>query len=201
MGEVCLHRVFRASYGNQLEVDLIAILGGRHCYVGAWQRLRPNESEEHDEMMTSARVAQEVCEPLIGIQYLLCSRLGDTANGHHIHPGRSFHCLWPTLHPVAPCLAQNRCKKGAQEQPTVKVYWHLEDESARAGRALKAFLALTTTREAAQNLRNYFEIAWKTANAETAVKVAGATAQHCIVMHGESTFLSGEGRNLDYDQE
>ena len=39
------------------------------------------------------------------------------------------------------------------------------------------------------------------ANAETAVKVAGATAKHCIVIHGVSTFLSGEGRNLDYDQE
>ena len=36
---------------------------------------------------------------------------------------------------------------------------------------------------------------------KTAVKVAGATAKHCIVIHGESTFLSGEGRNLDYDQE
>ena len=36
MGEVCLHRIFRACYGNQLEVDLIAILGGRHCYIGAW---------------------------------------------------------------------------------------------------------------------------------------------------------------------
>ena len=36
VGEVCLHRIFRASYGNQLEVNLIAILGGRHCYVGAW---------------------------------------------------------------------------------------------------------------------------------------------------------------------
>ena len=39
------------------------------------------------------------------------------------------------------------------------------------------------------------------ANAETAVKVAGATAKHCIVIHGVSTFLSGEGRHLDYDQE
>ena len=36
---------------------------------------------------------------------------------------------------------------------------------------------------------------------QTAVKVAGATAKHCIVIHGDSTFLSGEGRNLDYDQE
>ena len=46
-----------------------------------------------------------------------------------------------------------------------------------------------------------FSIAEKKANAETAVKVAGATAKHCIVIHGVSTFLSGEGRHLDYDQE
>ena len=38
-------------------------------------------------------------------------------------------------------------------------------------------------------------------NAETAVKAAGATARHCIVIHGQSTFLSGEGQNLDFDQE
>ena len=38
------------------------------------------------------------------------------------------------------------------------------------------------------------------AEANTA-KVAGATARHCIIIHGESTFLSGEGRNLDCDQE
>ena len=59
----------------------------------------------------------------------------------------------------------------------------------------------STTREGATNLRNYFSIAGKKANAETAVKVAGATAKHCIVIHGVSTFLSGEGHNLDYDQE
>ena len=53
----------------------------------------------------------------------------------------------------------------------------------------------------ATNPRNYFSIAGKKANAETAVKVAGATAKHCIVIHGDSTFLSGEGRNLDCDQE
>ena len=55
--------------------------------------------------------------------------------------------------------------------------------------------------EGATNLRNCFYIAGKKANAETAVKVAGATAKHCIIIHGDSTFLSGEGRNLDFDQE
>ena len=81
------------------------------------------------------------------------------------------------------------------------MYQHLEDELTRAEAGNDGILALTTTREGAQNLRNYFDIAGKKANAETAVKVAGATAKHCIVTHGESTFLSGEGRNLDYDQE
>ena len=92
-------------------------------------------------------------------------------------------------------------RKKPKNNPTARVYQHLEDELTRAGAGNEGILALTTTREGAQNLRNYVEIAWKTANAETAVKVAGATAKHCIVTHGESTFLSGEGCNLDYDQE
>ena len=81
------------------------------------------------------------------------------------------------------------------------MYQHIEDQLTRAGSAADDILALTTTREGATNLRNYFSIAGKKANAETAVKVAGATAKHCIVIHGVSTFLSGEGRRLDYDQE
>ena len=83
----------------------------------------------------------------------------------------------------------------------MRVYQHLEDQLAKAGSDTEDILALTTTREGATNLRNYFSIAGKKANAETAVKVAGATAKHCIVIHGVSTFLSGEGRHLDYDQE
>ena len=83
----------------------------------------------------------------------------------------------------------------------MRVYQHLEDQLTKAGADNDGILALTTTREGAQNLRNYFTIVGTKANAETAVKVAGATAKHCIVIHGESTFLSGEGRNLDYDQE
>ena len=149
---------------------------------------------------TSARVAQEVYEPLIGI--LLCSWLGDTwqigttsiREDHLIASGLRF-VQWRHASPNIDA------RKEPKNNPTVKVYQLLEDELARARAGTEGILALTTTREAALNLRNYFEIAWKTANAETAVKVAGATAQHCIVIHGVSTFLSGEGRNLDYDQE
>ena len=88
-----------------------------------------------------------------------------------------------------------QAKQNPKNDPTVQVYQHIEDSDT------DDILALTTTREGATNLRNYFTIAGKKANAETAVKVAGATAKHCIVIHGVSTFLSGEGRHQDYDQE
>ena len=94
-----------------------------------------------------------------------------------------------------------QAKQNPKNDPTVRVYQHIKDQLTRAGSEADNILALTTTREGATNLRNYFTIAGKKANAETAVKVAGATAKHCIVIHGDSTFLSGEGRNLDYDQE
>ena len=88
-------------------------------------------------------------------------------------------------------------RNNPRNDPTVQVYQHLEDKLAKAEADTDDILALTTTREGATNLRNCFTIAGKKADAETAVKVAGATAKHCIV-HGVSTFLSGEGHNLDY---
>ena len=152
---------------------------------------------------TSARVAQEVHEPLIGIQYpMLCSRMGDTwqigttsiREDHKIASGLRF-IHWCHASPNV------QAKQNPKNDPTVQVYQHIEDQLTRVGPEADDILALTTTREGATNLRNYFYIAGKKANAETAVKVAGATAKHCIVIHGDSTFLSGEGRNLDYDQE
>ena len=152
---------------------------------------------------TSARVAQEVYEPLIGIQYpMLCSRMGDTwqigttsiREDHLIASGLRF-VHWSHASPNV------HARHNPKNDPTVRVYQHLEDQLTKAGADTDDILALTTTREGATNLRNYFTIADKKANAETAVKVAGATAKHCIVIHGVSTFLSGEGHNLDYDQE
>ena len=152
---------------------------------------------------TSARVAQEVYEPLIGIQYpMLRSRMGDTwqigttsiREDHWIASGLRF-VHWCHASPNV------QARQNPKNDPTVRVYQHLEDHLTKAGADTDDILALTTTREGATNLRNYFSIAGKKANAETAVKVAGATAKHCIVIHGVSTFLSGEGHNLDYDQE
>ena len=152
---------------------------------------------------TSARVAQEVYEPLIGIQYpKLCSRMGDTwqigttsiREDQWIATGLRF-VHWCHASPNV------QARQNPNNDPTVRVYQQLEDQLAKAGSDTDDILALTTTREGATNLHNYFSIAGKKANAETAVKVAGATAKHCIVIHGVSTFLSGEGRHLDYDQE
>ena len=135
---------------------------------------------------TSARVAQEVYEPLIGIQCpMLCSRMGDTwqigttsiREDHWIATGQRF-VHWCHASPNVQAL------QNPNNDPTVRVYQHLEDQLTKAGSDTDDILALTTTREGATNLRNYFSIAGKKANAETAVKVAGATAKHCIVIHG-----------------
>ena len=129
---------------------------------------------------TSARVAQEVYEPLIGIQYpMLCSRMGDTwqigttsiREDHKIASGLRF-IHWCHASPNV------QAKQNPKNDPTVRVYQHIEDQLTRAGSEADDILALTTTREGATNLRNYFSIAGKKANAETAVKVAGATHRH-----------------------
>ena len=68
-------------------------------------------------------------------------------------------------------------------------------------RATDNVLALTTRTPCAQHLQGFFQQSGRRANAETAVKVAGATAKHCVVVHGKSTFLSGTSRGNDYDHE
>ena len=62
-------------------------------------------------------------------------------------------------------------------------------------------LALTTRTPSAQHLQGFFQQSHRRANAETAVKVAGATAKHCVVLHGKSTFLSGTASGNDFDHE
>ena len=148
---------------------------------------------------TSARVAQEVYEPLIGIQCpMLCSRMGDTWQIGTTSI-RADHLIASGLRFVHWCHASPNvhARHNPRNDPTVRVYQHLEDQLTKAD--TDDILALTTTREGATSLRNYFTIADKKAYAETAVKVAGATAKHCVVIHGVSTFLSGEGHNHDQE--
>ena len=103
---------------------------------------------------TSARVPQEVYEPLIEIQYpMLCSRMGDTwqigttsiREDHRIASGLRF-VHWchasPNVH----------ARHNPKNDPTVRVYQHLEDQLTKAGADTDDILALTTTREGATNL-------------------------------------------------
>ena len=68
-------------------------------------------------------------------------------------------------------------------------------------RGSDSILVLTTRTLSAQHLQGFFQQSGRRANAETAVKVAGATAKHCIVLHGKSNFLSGTSRSTDFDHE
>ena len=105
---------------------------------------------------TSARVAQEVYEPLIGIQYpMLCSRMGDTwqigttsiREDHLIASGLRF-VHWSHASPNV------HARHNPKNDPTVRAYQHLEDQLTKAGADTDDILALTTTREGATNLRN-----------------------------------------------
>ena len=110
---------------------------------------------------TSARVAQEVYEPLIGIQYpMLCSRLGDTWQIGTTSI-REDHLIASGLRFVHWCHASPNvdARNNPRNNPTVRVYQHLEDKLTKAGADTDDILALTTTREGATNLRNYFSIA------------------------------------------
>ena len=62
-------------------------------------------------------------------------------------------------------------------------------------------LVLTTRKDSAQSLRSFCQQSGLRTNVETAVKAAGATARHCVVLHGQSSFLSGHSNQSDFDQE
>ena len=62
-------------------------------------------------------------------------------------------------------------------------------------RETDSVLVLTARTLSAQHLQGFFQQSGRLANA------AGATAKHCVVLHGKSTFLSGTARGNDVDHE
>ena len=62
-------------------------------------------------------------------------------------------------------------------------------------------LVLTTRKDSAHSLRSFCQQSRRSTNVETAVKVAGATARHCTVLHGQSSFLSGHSNRSDFDKQ
>ena len=141
-------------------------------------------------------------EPLIGIQYpMLCS----VKNGSW-HIGtvsiRDKGAMATGLRFVHWVHHDQREEARAVPPPeaTSAVYRQIEQWLPVEDEARDNILVLTTRTQSAQNLQSFFQQSGRRANAETAVKVAGATARHCIVLRGKSNFLSGASRGTDYDQ-
>ena len=84
---------------------------------------------------------------------------------------------------------------------TNAAYQQIEQWLPMTDRGTDSILVLTTRTPSAQHLQGFFQQSGRRANAETAVKVAGATAKHCIVLHGKANFLSGTSRSTDFDHE
>ena len=152
---------------------------------------------------TSARVAQEVYEPLIGIHYpMLCTvknsnwhiGTGSIRTEDQLATGFRF-VNW--VHDVP----DPEIRAVPTPEATNTVYRQIEQWLPMADRENDSVLALTTRTLSAQHLQGFFQQSGRRANAETAVKVAGATAKHCIVLHGKSTFLSGASPSNDVDHE
>ena len=81
------------------------------------------------------------------------------------------------------------------------VYLQIESWLAVQAEEPDNILVLTTRKDSATSLRSFCHQSRRNTNVETAVKVAGATAKHCIILHGQSSFLSGHSNGSDFDKE
>ena len=176
-----------------------AITRPGHCYQFQQANLaldRSGVSGVHQwsvMLPTSARVAQEVYEPLIGIQYpMLCS----CKNGRwQIGTGSiRLNEKKPTGLRFVQWIHQDPREATRADPPpesTRAVYLQIESWLAVQAEEPDNVLVLTTRKDSATSLRSFCHQSRRNTNVETAVKVAGATAKHCIVLHGQSSFLSG----------
>ena len=149
---------------------------------------------------TSARVAQDIYEPLIGIHYpMLCNvqnrswQIGTGSIRAEDQLATGFRFVnW--VHDVS-------TRAVPPPAATNAAYRQIEQWLPMPNRGSDSILVLTTRTLSAQHLQGFFQQSGRRANAETAVKVAGATAKRCIALHGKSNFLSGTSRSADFDHE
>ena len=152
---------------------------------------------------TSARVAQEVYEPLIGIQYpMLCS----CKNGRWQIGTGSIRLKEkkPTGLRFVHWIHQDPREATRPDPPPESaraLYLQIESWLAVQAEEPDNILVLTTRKDSATSLRSFCHQSRRNTNVETAVKVAGATAKHCIILHGQSSFLSGHSNGSDFDKE
>ena len=152
---------------------------------------------------TGARVAQEVYEPLIGIHCpMLCNvqnhswQIGTGSIRAEERLATGFRFVnW--VHDVS----NPETRAVPPPDATNAAYRQIERWLPMSDRESDSILVLTTRTLSAQHLQGFFQQSGRRANAETAVKVAGATAKHCIVLHGKSNFLSSTSRGTDFDHE
>ena len=124
---------------------------------------------------TSARVAQEVYEPLIGIHYpMLCSvkncswQIGTVSIRAEDRLATGFRFVnW--VHDV-PCPEARAAPPPAA---TNAAYQQIEQWLPMKEKGSDSILVLTTRTSSAQHLQGFFQQSGRQANAETAVKVAG----------------------------
>ena len=142
----------------------------------------------------------EVYERLIGIQYpMLCS----CKNGRsQIGTGSiRLNEQKPTGLRFVQWIHQDPREATRADPPpesTRAVYLQIESWPAVQAEEPDNIPVLTTRKDSATSLRSFCHQSRRNTNVKTAVKVAGATAKHCIVLHGQSSFLSGHSNKSDF---
>ena len=147
-------------------------------------------------VLCSQRVHQEVYEPLIGIQYpMLCNvkngswQIGTVSIREEGQIATGFRFVnW--VHDDT----REEARVAPPPEATTAAYRQIEKWLPMDKGGSDNVLVLTTRSSSAQHLPGFFQQSGGRANAETAVKVAGAAARHCVVLHGKSNFLSGNSR-------
>ena len=155
------------------------------------------------ECNASDQGAQEVDEPLIGIQYpMLCSckngrwQIGTGSIRQNEQKPTGLRFVQWTHHDP-----REATRADPPPESTRAVYLPIESWPPVQAEEPDNILVLTTRKESANSLRSFCHQSRRNTNVETAVKVAGATAKHCIVLHGQSSFLSGHSNRSDFDKE
>ena len=186
-----------------------AITRPGHCYQLQQANLaseRSGVSGVHQwsvMLPTSARVVQEVYEPLIGIQYpMLCSckngrwQIGTgSIRLNEKKPAGLRFVHWIYQDP------REATRADPPPESARAVYLQIESWLAVQAEEPDNIPVLTTRKDSATSLRSFCHQSRRNTNIETAVNMAGATAKHCIILHGQSSFLSGHSNRSDFDKE
>ena len=86
------------------------------------------------------------------------------------------------------------CPSRLPPDSTRAVYLRIESWLPGQEEEQNNILVLTTRKNSAQSLRSFCHQSRRSTKVETAVKVAGATAKHCITLYGHSSFLSDHSK-------